>query len=306
MRKTKVIATILGIIITSAVLFVLIVRPSFIFGLPNATEKFEDVYLEIRVLPDTILFADEFEIRVDVTFDAREFEEDSVEFVIPTKGLVVHVEKTEKIKNASVVTIEKTLRVQCLSCLPQEKRYSLGQYAVILQKKSGELISFTTSQAQLHVVSRLSPEDIESFPGSLRPQKPVVIPMRPGMGLIPYFVFLGSVFGFLGLAVFWAVWWLPKRKRTEASIAIPRWQAELDRIQHLSNALNKGGITPDAAAVECYLILKALPISRDKDVFWEDLLPLVFGQPEKVEAQALQNILSRAAALVRALQEEEG
>lgn len=307
-RKAGMLTICFAFLIFLTGLLVIVRQPAFLFGLRDTTSRFDGVYVRFAVEPDTILFADQFKIRFVVTFDAREFSEDSIKFVIPTKGLVVHNEEYKKISNGLVVTVEKAVTVQCLSCLPRESPYNLGDYAVILKKDSGELKIFRVPQPQIRVASRLLPEDVNRF--SLRPLKPVVVPMRPGMDFIPYLVFLGAVLSVLAIMIFVSVWFWFKSKKMETFPTTPAikmcFQEELELVSGLRDALAQGNISPDEAVLKCYCIFRNIVSVPDHPLLYK-LKLLVFGPPERVTIDIVIDHLSDVRSfIVKASQEQEG
>ncbi len=297
MNRMKVFVAVLAALGFFTILATMIRQPKFLFGL-NSTPKFTDVYTRAAVEPETVLFADQFQIKLAATFDAREFKENSVRFIAPKEGLVVKRQESSKSTEGSVVTLEKIITVQCLSCLPQDSPYDLGGYAVVMEHKNGKLETFFAGDPQLRVVSRLSSADPLFFP-----QTPIVNPMRPGMNLTPYFIFFAVVLSLLAFIFIAAACFLPQGKKIKAQqpIANTAFRQELVDISRLAEALAQNKISPDKIVLEAYRLFRTVlnigPVAGAV-ALEQKFLPIVFGPPEQVKVQTAQELLSQLRRLI--------
>jgi hypothetical protein len=315
MVKRRAFLAILGIFSIVAMALATIRQPSFLFNAWMSDIQFDGVSVQTTTSPSVILFADVFEIQVKATFDSREFNADSLKFIIPTRGLVIREEKEERQLDGFIMTIKKTVSVQCLSCLPREEQYALGQYGVMIRMKNGELKSFSAFSPQIRVVSRLSSQDLKNFPYSLGPRKPIVSPMQPGRGLIPYFLFFGMLCGGLGIVTLVAL--LRRRSSRNEAALVPvvktRFQDEIRAVSSLFDRLSSGKISPDRAAAECYRTLRAI-LSRSDIIgdekaalehLRENLLEQTFGPPERVNQKLVEGLISEVRAILRRAAKQE-
>ncbi len=288
-RKVHFIIIFIGCLVILGITSIFLKQPAFIWNFRNAVSPFEEVYVKVETKPQVILFADQFEIKISVIFDTRRYDPSSLEFVLPTKDLIVLKEKTERKTSGSVIKVTKVLELQCLACLPRDTPYTFREVNIMIRDKNGEMKKFTDTTPPIRVASRLLPEDFKIFPYSLWPQRLTLSSMELGMDLIPYFIFGGIISILLSLILLGSTL-LPQQKKAKIQPA-PETQSDLKSklLAELIRKLQEDKISLYQASVEAYLLLREVSDERARKI-QQGLMPIVFGPQELLAAEDKKNI----------------